>query len=262
MWNVYGIRKILCFDIKKENSVYFGPQIEFRYSPCYNKKIYMKGRCVMTILLVEDDIMIQEGVSEFLTENGYQVLCAADGESGLELFRKNVVHLMILDIMLPEIDGLQVLREVRKTSMLPVLMLTAMTDEPTQIKSFDALADDYICKPFSLMLLKKRIEALLRRHYAERNIWEYGKATVDFTGFQAAYDGADAAVKPKEIKLLEILLRHSGQVLTREQILDKVWENEDGPFERVIDTYIKNLRKKLHLDCIITVKGVGYKIEL
>lgn len=216
----------------------------------------------MTILLVEDDPMIQEGVSEFLSESGYQVLCATDGESGLDLFQKNIVHLIILDIMLPKMDGLQVLQEVRKTSMLPILMLTAMTDEPTQIKSFDALADDYICKPFSLILLKKRIEALLRRHYAEHNIWEYGKATVDFTGFQATYDGADAAIKPKEIKLLEILLKHPGQVLTREQILDKVWGDEEGPFERVIDTYIKNLRKKLHLDCIITVKGIGYKIEL
>lgn len=216
----------------------------------------------MTILLIEDDLMIQEGVSEFLTEQGYQILCAADGKAGLDMFQKNTVHLMILDIMLPKMDGLQVLREVRKTSMIPILMLTAMTDEPTQIKSFDALADDYICKPFSLVLLNKHIEALLRRHYAEHTIWEYGKATVDFTGFQATYDGADAAIKPKEIQLLEILLKHPGQVLTREQILDKVWGDEEGPFERVIDTYIKNLRKKLHLDCITTVKGVGYKIEL
>lgn len=216
----------------------------------------------MTILLVEDDLMIQEGVSEFLTENGYKVLCAADGEAGLNLFQKNTIHLALLDIMLPKIDGLQVLREIRKTSIIPIIMLTAMTDEPTQIKSFDSLADDYICKPFSLMLLKKRIEALLRRHYAEHRIWEYGKATVDFTGFQATYDGEDAAVKPKEIKLLEILLKHPGQVLTREQILDKIWGDEEGPFERVIDTYIKNLRKKLHMECIITVKGIGYKIEL
>lgn len=216
----------------------------------------------MTILLIEDDLTIQEGVLEFLTENGYKVLCAADGESGLNLFQKNTIHLVLLDIMLPKIDGLQVLREIRKTSKVPVLMLTAMTDEPTQIKSFDALADDYICKPFSLMILKKHIEALLRRHYPEHNVWEYGKSIVDFAGFQATYDGVDAAIKPKEIKLLEVLLKHPGQVLTREQILDKVWGDEDGPLERVIDTYIKNLRKKLHMECIVTVKGVGYKIEL
>ncbi|MEI3501137.1 MAG: response regulator transcription factor [Anaerovoracaceae bacterium] len=216
----------------------------------------------MTILLIEDNHTIQEGVSEFLTGQGYQLLCAADGETGLNLLQSNTVHLILLDIMLPKIDGLQVLREVRKTSTIPVLMLTAMTDESTQVKSFDELADDYICKPFSLVLLSKRIEALLRRYYAEHTIWEYGKATVDFTGFQAAYDGVDAAIKPKEIKLLEILLNNAGQVLTREQILNKIWGEEDGPFERVVDTYIKNLRKKLHLDCIVTVKGVGYKIEL
>lgn len=216
----------------------------------------------MTILMVEDDPIIREGVSEFLIEQGYQVLCAGDGEAGLEVFRKNTVHLLLLDIMLPSMNGLDVLREVRKFSTVPVLMLTAMTDEPTQVKSFDALADDYLCKPFSLVLLHKRVEALIRRHYAEHAIWEYGKATVDFTGFHATYDSRDAMLKPKEIQLLAILLKHPGQSLTRGQILDQIWGSEDGPFERVIDTYIKNLRKKLHLDCIITVKGVGYKIKL
>ncbi len=216
----------------------------------------------MTILLIEDDSVIREGVCAFLTEQGYQVLCAEDGETGLSLFQKSQVHLLLLDIMLPRMDGMEVLAQVRKTSTAPVIMLTAMTDEPTQVKSFDALADDYLCKPFSLILLSKRIEALLRRHYAQHTIWEYGRATVDFTSFHATYDGTDAMVKPKEIKLLSILLDHAGQVLTREQILDKIWGEEDGPFERVVDTYVKNLRKKLHLECITTVKGIGYKIEL
>lgn len=216
----------------------------------------------MTILLIEDDSAIREGVCAFLTEQGYQVLCAEDGEAGLALFQKSLVHLLLLDIMLPRMDGMEVLAQVRRTSAVPVIMLTAMTDEPTQVKSFDALADDYLCKPFSLVLLGKRIEALLRRHYAQRTIWEYGRAMVDFTGFQATYDGTDAMVKPKEIKLLSILLDHAGQVLTREQILDEIWGEEDGPFERVVDTYVKNLRKKLHLECITTVKGIGYKIEL
>lgn len=216
----------------------------------------------MTILLIEDDSIIREGVCAFLTEQGYQVLCAEDGETGLALFQKSQVHLLLLDIMLPRMDGMEVLAQVRKTSTTPVIMLTAMTDEPTQVKSFDALADDYLCKPFSLILLSKRIEALLRRHYAQHTIWEYGRATVDFTGFQATYDGTDAMVKPKEIKLLSILLDYAGQVLTREQILDEIWGEEDGPFERVVDTYVKNLRKKLHLECITTVKGIGYKLEL
>lgn len=216
----------------------------------------------MNILVVEDDLTIREGVTEFLTDQGYTVLAASDGQEGLDLFLENRIHLMILDIMLPKKDGVQVLQEVRKSSQIPVLMLTAMTDEQTQVKSFDALADDYICKPFSLIILKKRIEVLMRRHYGEYSIWEYGKAVVDFTGYHATYEGKDAMVKPKEIKLLKILLANGGQVMSREQILDKIWGEEEAPLDRVIDVYVKNLRKKLHLECIVTVKGVGYKIEL
>lgn len=216
----------------------------------------------MNILVVEDDSVIREGISEFLTEEGYQVMAAADGEQGLSLFQKNTVHLAVLDIMLPKKNGLEVLREIRRTSKIPVLMLTAMADEPTQIKSFDALADDYMCKPFSLIILKKRMEALLRRHYVRADIWKYKTAAVDFTGYSASCDGKDAAVTPKEIQLLEILLEHKGQALTREQILNKIWGEAEAPFDRVIDVYVKNLRKKLKLDCIITVKGIGYKIDL
>ena len=216
----------------------------------------------MNILVVEDDATIREGLVEFLSDQGYQVLYAEDGEGGLSLFRENTVHLMILDIMLPKLDGIQVLREVRKTSNIPVLMLTAMSDEQTQVKSFDQLADDFISKPFSLIILKKRIEALLRRHYGEKSIWQYGRAVVDFTGYSATYDGKDAQVKPKELKLLELLLAHNGQALTREQILNRIWGEEEAPFDRVIDVYVKNLRKKLNLTCIVTVKGVGYKIEV
>jgi len=215
----------------------------------------------LNILLVEDDPLTSKGVFRFLTGRGYQVFCAPDGETGLKLFQQNHIHLMILDIMLPNMDGIQLLREIRKTSEIPVLMLTAVSDEQTQLQSFDALADDYICKPFSLLILEKRMTALLRRYYADQRFWKYGGAEVDFTGFSATYNGENAQVKPKEIRLLALLLEHCGRVLTREQILDQIWQEEDGPFERVVDTYIKNLRKKLHLDCIVTIKGVGYKIE-
>lgn len=214
----------------------------------------------MNLLLVEDDMMIREGVVEFLSQQGHQVFSAGDGEAGLALFRAHTVHLLILDIMLPKMDGLQLLGEIRKSSRVPVLMLTAMTDEKTQVQSFDALADDYLCKPFSLVLLGKRVEALLRRDYGQRNVWEYGGAVVDFSGCQATYQGQDAQVKLKEIKLLELLLRHPGQVMTREQILDAIWGPDEAPYDRVIDVYINNLRKKLHLDCIVTVKGLGYKV--
>lgn len=216
----------------------------------------------MNILIVEDDATIREGVAEFLKEKEYQVFSAEDGEKGLDLLRNTEIHLALLDIMLPGISGIEVLKELRSFSDIPVIMLTAITDEETQVKTFDSLADDYICKPFSLILLWKRMEALLRTRYKTEKIWKYQETVVDFSAYRATYQGLDAAVTPKEIKLLAVLLENSGQVVSREQILDKIWGEEESPYDRVVDVYVKNLRKKLHLDCIVTVKGVGYKLEL
>lgn len=215
----------------------------------------------MKILVVEDEVLIREGISEFLKSQEYEVEEAGDGVEGLEVFRKFQPDLVILDIMMPRMNGLAMLTEIRKTSRLPVLILTAMSDEKTQVESFDALADDYISKPFSLLILKKRVEALLRRSGMPESVWTYGEARVDFDGFQAWYQEEKADLKPKEIRLLKYLVEHKGQVLTRQQMLDQLWEMEEAPFDRVIDVYIKNIRKKLHLECIKTVKGVGYKVE-
>lgn len=216
----------------------------------------------MNILIVEDDTAIREGVAEFLKENEYEVFCAEDGEKALEILKSKEIHLALLDIMLPKKNGIEVLKELRTFSELPVIMLTAVTDEETQVQTFDNFADDYICKPFSLILLLKRIEALLRARYKMENTWKYKDAVVDFSGYRATYLGKDAAVTPKEIKLLAVLLENAGQVVSRDQILDRIWGEEESPFDRVVDVYVKNLRKKLQLDCIITVKGVGYKLEL
>ena len=159
----------------------------------------------MNILIVEDDTAIREGVAEFLKENEYEVFCAEDGEKALEILKSKEIHLALLDIMLPKKNGIEVLKELRTFSELPVIMLTAVTDEETQVQTFDNLADDYICKPFSLILLLKRIEALLRARYKTENIWKYKDAVVDFSGYRATYLGKDAAVTPKEIKLLAVL---------------------------------------------------------
>ena len=215
----------------------------------------------MNILIVEDDTTIREGVAEFLKENDYEVFCAGDGEAALELLKNTNIHLALLDIMLPGKSGLEVLTELRTFSDLPVIMLTAITDEEMQVKTFDELADDYICKPFSLILLLKRIEALLRTRYQTESIWKYQETVVDFSGYRATYQGQDAHVTPKEIKLLKVLLDHKGQVVSREQILDQIWNEAESPYDRVVDVYVKNLRKKLHLECIVTVKGIGYKFE-
>ncbi len=214
------------------------------------------------ILLVEDEEDTREAVSEFLSEAGFQVTVAKDGEIAMELLRNNLYDMVVLDIMLPKVNGFVVLNWLRKRSQIPVLMLTAMHDEYTQLMSFDEQADDYITKPFSLRLLQKRMEALFRRvrPQTSTDIWQYQDIEVDFNGFRASIKKEPVDLKPKEILLLKLLLEHANQVLTREQILDCLWK-EEAPMDRVIDVYIKNLRKKLHLDCIVTVKGIGYKYE-
>lgn len=215
------------------------------------------------ILLVEDEEFTREGIEAFLTTKAYEIVAVADGEAAIHAFQMEKFDLVILDIMLPKADGFEVLQNLRQTSETPVLMLTAMDDESTQIMSFDGQADDYMSKPFSLMVLEKRIEALLRRNkrHASEQTWTYYETKVDFAGYSATYQTQVVDVKPKELKLLQLLIYHEGQVLTREQILDQLWTFEEAPIDRVIDVYVKNLRKKLHLNCIKTVKGVGYKYE-
>ena len=215
------------------------------------------------ILIVEDEIDIREGISEYLSEVGYDVMVAEDGQEGIDLFKSNEFDLVLLDIMLPKINGFGVLSQIREISDVPVMMLTAMTDDYSQIMSFNEKADDYITKPFSVVVLHKRIEALQRRIQGrqQNNKWIYKDVEVDFLGFCAKKDNNPVDLKPKEIKLLELLIKHKNQVLTGNQMLDSLWEIDEAPADRVIDVYIKNLRKKLDLDCITTVKGIGYKFE-
>lgn len=217
----------------------------------------------INILIVEDEKEIREGVSEYLAEVGYSVISAEDGMQAIELFKNSKIDLVILDIMLPKANGFVVLNKIRQESNVPVIMLTAMSDDYTQIMSFDEEADDYITKPFSIIVLHKRIEALLRRgvKVSENKKWFYGDIEIDFEGYSARKNGENIDLKPKEIKLIELLLKYEGKVLTRAQILDNLWSIEESPNDRVIDVYIKNIRKKLLLDCIVTVKGIGYKFE-
>lgn len=216
-----------------------------------------------TLLVIEDDINTNEAICEYMKSAGHTTLSALDGEEGLLLAKEPSVDLVVLDIMLPKIDGMTVLRELRKYSTVPVLMLTAIEDEHTQATSFDAEADDYITKPFSMVLLGKRIIALLRRSGKNPEILrvQFGDIIVDFGGYAAWNQAGRIDLTPKEIELLKLLLEHKGLVLTRSQILDEMWGYDAPIIDRTVDTYIKNLRKKLNLDRIITVKGVGYKYE-
>ena len=214
----------------------------------------------MKILVVEDDQMIREGICEYLVEFGYSVIEASDGSEALDSFSESV-NLVILDIQIPFINGLDVLKEIRKKSNLPILILTAFSDEDYKIEAFTHLADGYIEKPFSLPLLKVRVDSLIEKYFGQIEKFEYNDTEVDFTGYTASVNGRTVDVNAKEIEILRFLLKNEGQALTRSQIIDNVWkETDDIPFDRVIDVYIKELRKKLELDCIVTIRNVGYKL--
>ncbi len=206
--------------------------------------------------------MIREGVVEFLREFKYEMVEAGDGLEALKKFNHEI-NLVILDIKLPSMSGLEVLRKIREKSRVPVLMMTAFSDEESQIMAFSNLADGFMEKPFSLPVLKARVEALLKKTLGEDlREFSYQETKIDFVSFRAEIAGQSVEVKPKELEILKYLFLNEGRVLTREQIIENVWkESEEIPFDRVIDVYIKELRKKLKLDCIYTVRGVGYKLE-
>lgn len=185
------------------------------------------------------------------------------GRKALEKFHEFPIHLMVLDLMLPKRSGFEVLKEINGNHDIPVIVLSALGDEETQMQVFDLYADDHVTKPFSLVLLVKRIQALLRRYYVVEDIWHYQDVAVDFTSYQARVKNEEVAIKPKELLVLKCLIQHKNQVLSREQILESISNDfADLPLDRVVDVYIRNLRKKLDLDCIVTVKNAGYKISL
>lgn len=216
------------------------------------------------LLIVEDDKQTNEAICEYLKLAGHKIIPAYDGAEALQLFNQGNIDLVVLDIMLPKITGLGILHEIRKKSSVPVLMLTAIEDEYTQVTSFDEQADDYITKPFSMVLLGRRITALLRRSGKGviSETMAFGNVIVDFSGYTAKDPNGKIDITPKEIDLLKLLVEHKGLVLTRSQILDDLWGIDAPIIDRTIDTYIKNLRKKLRLNCIVTVKGIGYKYEV
>ena len=216
----------------------------------------------MKILITEDDTTIREGICAYLSEFNYEINEARDGREALSKFESNKIDLVILDIQIPFINGLDVLRKIRKKSNLPVLILTAFSDEEFKITAFSNLADGYIEKPFSLPVLKARIDALITKNYEKFEVFRYKDLEINFSNFSAKINNAEAEISAKEIEVLKYLLLNEGRALTRKQILENVWkESENIPFDRVIDVYIKDLRKKFGLDCIKTIRNVGYKLE-
>ncbi|ENK1242395.1 response regulator transcription factor [Clostridium botulinum] len=216
------------------------------------------------ILVVEDDFDIQTIISEVLKESGYLVERATDGLMAVEMFRRGKFDLIILDIMMPKIDGFVVCEIIRKESNVPIIMLTALGEEEDEMKGFELKIDDYITKPFSINLLIKRVEAVLRRvTISEENnlTLTFEEIKIDSSNYKTLVNNKEIELTYKEFQILEILISNIGRVFSRESLLNQIWGYDYFGDTRVIDTHIKNLRQKLNVDYIKTIRGVGYKIE-
>lgn len=217
------------------------------------------------ILVVEDDFDIQELLQNFLQEAGYEVITVNDGVEAIAVFSDRQFDLILLDIMLPKIDGFSVCELIRKQSQVPIIMLTALNGEEEQIRGLDLQVDDYITKPFSMPVLVRKIAAVLRRsnqqHDNQHCTINYQNLILDLDSYTAIMSGNTYELTQREFEVLRELLTHQGRVMTRQNLLDKLWRYDFYGDERVVDTHIKNLRKKLGIDFIQTIRGVGYKID-
>ena len=215
------------------------------------------------ILVVEDDYKSQQLLQQFLTSNGYKVDCANDGLEGLQMYKDRNYNLILLDIVMPNLDGFSMCKMIRKESDVPIIFVTALSSESDQIKGFDLLCDDYIVKPFSYNLLIKRIEAVLRRSKEDKAgvYLTFEKIKLNLKTYSAEIDGKIIDLTLKEFNILKSLIENYPQVVTREKLLDSIWGYDYFGDTRIVDAHIKNIRKKIILPYIKTVKGIGYTLQ-
>ncbi|SFL94887.1 response regulator transcription factor [Salibacterium qingdaonense] len=222
-----------------------------------------------TILIVEDEAILREIVKDYLLNEGYEVLEAADGNEALAIFEEHDVHLIILDIMLPEVDGWSVCRKIRKTSDVAIIMLTARTDEDDTLLGFELGADDYVTKPYSPPILLARVKRLMDSRYAragklsdEDTLISNG-IHVHFSTRTVTVDGERISLTYTEFEILTYLMQNQGIIITREQLITKIWGYEFDGDDRTINSHIRNLRHKIGAkgNCIVTVIRAGYKFE-
>ena len=216
------------------------------------------------ILIIEDEKAIQSVLYELLIEAGYLVTLADDGLEGLSQFRKQTFSLVLLDIMMPKIDRYAVCEIIRRTSHIPIIMLTAMDEEEAQVKAFELQADDYITKPFSLKLVLMRIEAVLRRTKAKienHTILISHGIKLDTAEHTVKVNDTEIYLTQLEFDILEVFMKNPNRVLTRDMLISQVWGYDFTGDEKAVNIHVMNLRRKLSVDCIQTVRGVGYKFE-
>lgn len=228
----------------------------------YDSVIIRTGDKMTTILLVEDELEIQKRIQIALIQDGFQVLTADDGEMALTMFDKYDFDMILLDMMLPKIAGEHVLKKIRDKSDIPIIIISALTDELIQLNAFENKADDYVVKPFSMGILVHKVKALLRRtNTVMSEIVKVEGLELQIDNYIATYDGEVIDFTTKEFELLQLLLFNRGKVFSREELLTLIWGYDFFGDARNIDVHIKNIRKKLPIDIIKTVKGIGYRIE-
>ncbi|MED0935942.1 response regulator transcription factor [Bacillus mobilis] len=222
-----------------------------------------------TILIVEDEDILREIMKDYLLNEGYNVLEAIDGKEALSIFEEHEVHLIILDIMLPELDGWAVCRRIRKKSNVPIIMLTARVDEDDTLLGFELGADDYVTKPYSPPILLARAKRLMESRYSsavnvstEDTLASSG-IHVHFPSRTVTIDGEDISLTHTEFEIVSYLMQNQGIVISREQLINKIWGYEFAGDDRTVNSHIRNLRHKLgqKAACIVTVVRAGYKFE-
>jgi DNA-binding response OmpR family regulator len=224
----------------------------------------------VNVLLIEDEIRIREMIMDYLENEGFQVAEAENGSEGLEKFKATEFNIIILDVMLPGIDGWTVCKEIRKSSDVPIIMLTARSQEYDKLFGFELGADDYLTKPFSPKELVARMKAVLKRGKGQGSIeknsslFEYKDLLINLDSRKVTIGGETVGMTPKEFELLCFLVKNPEKVFTREQLLNKVWGYEFGGDYRTVDTHVKMLREslKIYRSLIVTVWSVGYKFEI
>lgn len=221
----------------------------------------------VTVLVVDDESRMRKLIKDFLVQKEFSVIEAEDGEKALEIFneKQNEIGLILLDVMMPKLDGWSVLRQIRQTSKVPIIMLTARGEEQDELFGFELGVDEYISKPFSPKILVARVEAILNRVRGNQNkVDDYGGITIDSDGRTVKVDGKQIDMSLREYELLKYLVDNQGIALSRDKILNNVWNYDYYGDSRTIDSHIKKIRHKLGKKgkYIETMRGVGYKFEV
>ena len=220
-----------------------------------------------TVLIVDDEVRMRKLIKDFLAQKGFSILEAEDGEKALEVFEenKNKIGIILLDVMMPKLDGWSVLRQIRQTSKVPIIMLTARGEEQDELFGFELGVDEYISKPFSPKILVARVEAILNRINQSKNeVKDYGGIEIDLDGRTVKIDGKQIELSLREYELLKYLVDNTNIALSRDKILNNVWNYDYYGDSRTIDSHIKKIRHKLGKKgkYIQTMRGVGYKFEV